>query len=200
MRGRQRNAAQPSPRKLASPPGRKRALRRLGAGIEEKLLLNGVRRTGWCPMTATSPGTPLIVIVGARHLIFVGHGHGTGQGGTKRPSSPRPSKSGHRCQRVARSMHHGIEAIDHVRPLDSIAARTQQGGHAEPHGERVCLVGVVGELVGDVLAPGSHARGCRRRPGQQGAPRRATFRSINLRCGIVWLRPACGCHRTSAGW
>jgi uncharacterized membrane protein YeaQ/YmgE (transglycosylase-associated protein family) len=48
-------------------------------------------------------------------------------------------------------MHHGIEAIDHVRPLDSIAARTQQGGHAEPHGERVCLVGVVGELVGDVL-------------------------------------------------
>ena len=30
-------------------------------------------------------------------------------------------------------MHHGIEAIDHVRPLDSIAARTQQGGHAELH-------------------------------------------------------------------
>jgi hypothetical protein len=71
MRGRQRNAAQPSPRKLASPPGRKRALRRLGAGIEEKLLLNGVRRTGWCPMTATSPGTPLIVIVLALGISFL---------------------------------------------------------------------------------------------------------------------------------
>ena len=34
-------------------------------------------------------------------------------------------------------MHHGIEAIDRVRPLGSIAERSQQGGNAEPYGERV---------------------------------------------------------------
>jgi Phage integrase, N-terminal SAM-like domain len=58
-----------------------------------------------------------------------------------RPATTAPASSTTRSRRTA----------SYVRPLDSIAARTQQGGQPEPHGERVCLVRVVGELVADVL-------------------------------------------------